>query len=135
MRLVSWNVLADSYVRASYYPRANPALLRRGARTSAIVGAIAADPADVFCLQEVEQPLVDAFRAALAGWEIRFERKRGKPDGCALLGRPGIAFSNVEPIVFADGAPDRDDSGHIALLATARIGELAVRIATTHLRW
>jgi mRNA deadenylase 3'-5' endonuclease subunit Ccr4 len=53
-------VLADAYVRASYYPRSDPALLRRGARTQAIVDHLVRDPADVFCLQEVEPALIAA---------------------------------------------------------------------------
>jgi endonuclease/exonuclease/phosphatase family metal-dependent hydrolase len=130
-RLVSWNVLADSYIRASFYPRADPALLRPGARTAAVIEAIAADPAEVFCLQEVEPRLVDAARAKLVDWEIRYAAKPGRPDGCAIVARPGVVLENVDRIVFADGAPDRDDSGHVALLATLA----GVRIATTHLRW
>ena len=134
-RLVSWNVLADSYVRASFYPRADPALLRPGARTAAIIDAIATDPADVFCLQEVEPPLVDAIRARLVDWEVRFAAKATKPDGCAIVARPGVVVEDVDRIVFADGAPDRDDSGHVALLATIAIGAHRVRLVTTHLRW
>jgi exonuclease III len=125
LRLVSWNVLADSYVRASYYPRSEASLLRRGARTTAIVELIDRDPAELFALQEIEPALVAAIKLRLAGWQLRFEGKRGKPDGVALLARPGVAIEGATPLDFADG------SGHVALLATVR----GVRIATTHLRW
>ena len=135
MRIVSWNVLADCYVRASYYPRTDPALLRPGARTAAILDFIAAEPADVFCLQEVEPGLFAAALERLAGWALHFESKRGRPDGCALLARPGVALTAVGALVFADGAPDRKDSGHIALLALAHVAGRPVGIANTHLRW
>lgn len=135
MRILSWNVLADAYVRASYYPRTDPALLRPGARTLAILDHIAAEPADVFCLQEVEPALVSAARRRLAGWALYFEPKRGRPDGCAVLARPDIALTAVRALVFADGAPDRKDSGHIALLVQTQIAGCVVGIATTHLRW
>jgi endonuclease/exonuclease/phosphatase family metal-dependent hydrolase len=116
-------VLADAYVRASYYPRSDPALLRRGARTRAIVDHIARDGADVFCLQEVEAALITAARTRLAGWDIRYEQKPGKPDGCAICSR--VPASDVRALVYGDG------SGHLALLAT--VGER--RIATTHIKW
>ncbi|HTR54432.1 MAG TPA: endonuclease/exonuclease/phosphatase family protein [Kofleriaceae bacterium] len=106
MRLCSWNVLADSYVRASYYPRSDPALLKPGARAQAILDAIVASPANVVCLQEVEHAFVDAARSRLTGWQISYEPKRGKPDGCAILARPGTNVEDVGAIVFADGAPD-----------------------------
>ncbi len=122
MRLLSWNVLADSYIRASYYPRSEPALLRRGARTAAIVDALARDVADLCCLQEVEPALVAALRLRLPGWELRFAGKRGKPDGVALLAR-AQAIDDVATLELA--------SGFVALVAT--VGGL--RVATTHLRW
>ncbi|MGE5185070.1 MAG: endonuclease/exonuclease/phosphatase family protein [Acidobacteriota bacterium] len=122
MRLLSWNVLADSYIRASYYPRSEPALLRRGARTAAIVEALANDPADVGCLQEVEPALVAAIRVRLPGWELRFAGKRGKPDGVAMLARAS-ALDDVTTLELA--------GGFVALLATID----GLRVATTHLRW
>ncbi len=134
-RLVSWNVLADAYVRAEFYPRTDPAILRAGARTPAMLEALAADPAELFCLQEVEVAVIDAIRAAFPSWSVHFERKRGKPEGCAILARPGIDVTEVRGLAFEDGAPDREDSGHVALLATIRMGGRQVRIANTHLRW
>ena len=133
-RLVSWNVLADAYVQPSYYPAVAPALLARGARTAAIVAQLAASDADVACLQEAEPALIDALRAA-RGWDVHFSSKRGRPDGCALLARGAVRLADVHPVAFADGAPDRDDSGHIALCATLIAGDLRCELATTHLRW
>lgn len=135
MRLVTWNVLADAYVRADYYPRTPPRLLTSGVRTGPVVDMIEAATADVFCLQEVEPRLVTVARKRLAGWTVHFEGKRGKPDGVALLARPGVAVTDLAGLAFADGDGDRDASGHVALLATVGVDGLAVQLATTHLRW
>ena len=137
LQLVSWNVLADAYIRPKFYPRVEPAVLRPGARTAGIIDVIAGGGADIVCLQEAEVPLIDACRAQLAslGWAIHYASKRDKPDGCAILARPGVGLESVRELVYADGAPDRDDSGHIALLASAVAAGHRVEIATTHLRW
>ena len=124
MRLMSWNVLADGYVRPKFYPHTDPALLERGARTAAIIDAIAGDGV-LCCLQEVEPALVGVARKRLAGWDIRFEQKRGKPDGVAMFAPPDIQLDSVDSITYSDG------STHVALFATVN----GVTIATTHLRW
>jgi endonuclease/exonuclease/phosphatase family metal-dependent hydrolase len=121
-------VLADAYVRSEYFPRADPAHLQRGVRTSAIIEAIG-ELGDVVCLQEAEPALVEAIAAARGGWTVRYAQKRGKPDGVAIVARPGVALTDVDTIVYADG------TGHVALVATIRVGARDVRLATTHVRW
>jgi endonuclease/exonuclease/phosphatase family metal-dependent hydrolase len=133
-RLLSWNVLADVYVQPEFYPHIDPALLAPEARTAGIVAYLAASDADVACLQEAEPALIEALRAG-GGWDVHFASKLGKLDGCALLARRAIILEDVRTIVFADGAPDRHDSGHIALCATLRHGGTHCDVATTHLRW
>jgi endonuclease/exonuclease/phosphatase family metal-dependent hydrolase len=129
---MSWNVLADAYVRAEYYPGVDATLLRPGARTDEIAALVEASDADVVCLQEVEPPVLQA----LSRWDAREARKRGKPDSCMIAARRRVTIDEVRVIAFADGAPDREDSGHVAAIATATIGGGAVvRIACTHLRW
>lgn len=139
MHLVSWNVLADAYVRPSFYPRTDPDLLRPGARTRGIIDLIAASGADIVCLQEAERSLIDAARGSLApeGWDIHYASKLDKPDGCAILARRDAVIETVRTIAYADGAPDRADSGHIALVAIVRVAGHGHRvgIVTTHLRW
>ncbi len=126
--LVSWNVLADSYIRRSFYPNVDPALLAPGVRTDAVVAELEHAGCDVACLQEVEPAVVNALREA--GWWVHYALQRAKPDGCAIISR-GVPIDSVRVICFSDGAPDREDSGHVAVLAT--VGDLG--IATTHLRW
>lgn len=134
IRLLSWNVLADAYIRARFYPRVDPALLAPGARTHAIVRYLVEGDADVACLQEIEPPLIDAIDRA-GGWTVHAAMKPGKADGCAIVARRGATLDAVRRIAYADGAPDRRDSGHIALLAMLRAGQATYQIATTHLRW
>ena len=116
MLVVSWNVLADAYVRASYYPWTPRTLLARGTRTEAIVAAIESMAADVVCLQEVEPAVV----SALSGWRIHYAKKPGKPEGCAILARDALRADTLE-------LPD----AQVAVLARTELAG----IATTHLRW
>jgi endonuclease/exonuclease/phosphatase family metal-dependent hydrolase len=129
--LMSWNVLADTYINPTYYPAVDPALLRAGARTRAIVDLIDASDADIACLQEVEPPVL----RALTRWDLRRAQKHGKPDSCVIAARRRAAFEEVRTIAFADGAPDRADSGHVALIAIVSLGGARLQLATTHLRW
>ncbi len=129
--LMSWNVLADAYIRPAYYPRVEPALLEPGARTRAIVELVEASDADVVCLQEVEPAVL----RALPRWDLRHAKKRGKPDACAIAARRRAAIEELRTFAFADGAPDREDSGHVAMIAIVAVGSTRVQIATTHLRW
>ena len=133
-RLVTWNVLADAYIQPRFYPRVDPALLAPGVRLRPIVDHLAASHADVACLQEIEPPLVEALERA-GGWHMHYVQKRGKPDGCAVLARRAAVLEGVRAIELDDGAPDRANSGHVALVATVRVGDDHCRIATTHVRW
>lgn len=128
---MTWNVLADAYIRPAYYPAVEPALLDPGARTRAIADLVDASEADVVCLQEVEPALL----RALARWDVRHAKKRGKADGCVIAVRRRALIEEIRSFAFADGAPDREDSGHVAMIATVSIGSARVQLATTHLRW
>lgn len=132
--LVSWNVLADAYVRADYFPRTPATLLAPGARTSAIALRLVSSGADVLCLQEVEPSLVEAIRAHDM-YDVRYVQKgRDKPDGCAMLARRAtVCFEEVRELAYPDG------SGHVALLAVVRPLDVgagnAIGVATTHVKW
>ena len=81
IRVASYNLLADAYVRAAYYPRVPPALLAPGARTAAIASRLSSLSADVACLQEVEAHVAVAVGAG------HLALKPGKPEGPAVLTR------------------------------------------------
>lgn len=131
---MTWNVLADAYIQAAYYPTVDPALLQPGARAQAIADLVEASDADVACLQEVEPAVLEAL-ARRGRWNVPRAKKRGKPDSCVIAARRRAVIEEVRTLVFADGAPDREDSGHVALIATLALGPARVQLATTHLRW
>ncbi|KAL3937583.1 MAG: hypothetical protein SGBAC_007341 [Bacillariaceae sp.] len=57
LRVASWNLLAQCYVRASKYPHCDPNHLEWGHRKSLMVQRIIDVEADIFCLQEVQVDL------------------------------------------------------------------------------
>lgn len=129
---VTWNVLATSYVRASYYPRTDARHLDPKWRAPAVVARARALDCDLMCFQEVEVPMFDALRMALAELEYvgLHALKQNKPDGCAVFFRVG-RFQLVESrrIVFRDG------SGHIAQLVTFEHEGRRIAVVNTHLKW
>ena len=126
MRVVSWNVLAQSYLRAEYYPFSPPQALTGPERRARLVERAVALRPDVLCLQEVEPEAWTELSAAFPAHEGRFLHKgEGRPDGCGLLVRRALGPVAWRDVRYADG------TGHVALLA--RLPELGV--ATTHLRW
>lgn len=128
MRLLSYNVLADAYIRRDRYPHTPATLLRPGARTAALVDRIAGFDADVIALQEVEAPVFAALEAALAGYRGRFLKKgQGRPDGCATFTRA--------PLDRFDELRYSDDTGHVALIAVVEHEDRPLAIANTHARW
>lgn len=128
--LLSWNVLADAYVRPEYFPSTSPALLAPGVRAEAILARVADSGADVVCLQEVEPSLLATLQR-LEAFDVRYAQKgRGKPDGCALLARRGtVSVEATRAVHYPDG------SGHVALLAALRSSGGVVGVATTHVKW
>ena len=66
---VTWNVLAPSYVRASYYPRSDVRHLDPKWRAPAVVARARSLDCDLMCFQEVEVSMFDALRMALAEME------------------------------------------------------------------
>jgi mRNA deadenylase 3'-5' endonuclease subunit Ccr4 len=129
---VTWNVLAPSYVRASYYPRSDVRHLDPKWRASAVVARARALDCDLMCFQEVERRAFDALRMALAEMEYvgLHAQKQDKPDGCAVFFRVD-RFQLVESrrIVFRDG------SGHIAQLVTFEHEGRRIAVVNTHLKW
>ncbi|HEU0035061.1 MAG TPA: endonuclease/exonuclease/phosphatase family protein [Kofleriaceae bacterium] len=133
-RLLTWNVLADAYVRPGFYPNVEPWLLAPGTRTAPIVDYLSASDADVVCLQEIEPRVVSWLRAT-GEWDVEFAPKHKKPDGLAILARRSATLDDVHFISFVDGDDDTPDSGHIVLCATVRAGGATYELATTHLKW
>ena len=128
MRLVSYNVLADAYIRREWYPHTSDDVLEPGARTAALIDRIIGFDADVIALQEVEAPVLSAIGAALAGYRGRFLQKgAGRPDGCATFIRTPL--DRFIELRYSDG------TGHVALIAAIELDGRPLAIANTHVRW
>ncbi len=127
--VVSWNVLADSYVKPEFFPFTDPAVLEPAARRPRVIARLRemATSTDVLCLQEVEPEVFARANDALDGFEGAYVQKRGKPDGCALFVREALGRATFRELAFTDG------TGHVALAAS--LDELALSVATTHLKW
>ena len=127
IRVVSWNVLADAYVRREYYPHTSPALLDSTTRRRAVAGRLAGyAAADVICLQEADQALFALAADTLGGFTARLLTKPARGEGCALFVSRALAPEPAfEELVFTDG------SGHVALaFRNARM-----TVVCTHLKW
>lgn len=127
LRVVSYNVLADSYIQRTFFPRTPPEILDPSRRHPALAARVAALGGDIVCLQEVEPAVLEVVSAALPDHEVHYEPKRGKPDGIATLIR--ASAQHRASVVYADG------TGHVALLVVIEHEERLLGIANTHLKW
>ena len=126
LTVLSWNILADSYIRPELFPYTPPVLLEPPVRGPAILARLLTHATnDVLCLQEIEPAMFAAASARLDGFEGRFLEKRGKPDGCAIFVRRAHGVIAFHELVYTDG------TGHGAVAAVVD----GVGIATTHLKW
>ena len=126
--VVTYNVLADAYIRPRYYPATPPHLLQPGARRGALLERIAGLGADVVCLQEVERATYEAAASRLAGYAAAYARKSGgRPDGCATFSRGQARASRR--LEYSDG------TGHVALLVSLDLEGRLLGVANSHLKW
>lgn len=126
IRVVSWNVLADAYVKNEYYPHTPAEIFDKNARRKAVIARLAASKAEVLCLQEVDRPLFAAAEEALPDFKGRHYKKLGRGEGVAIFLRQALTTEpEWKELAFSDR------SGHVALGATFA----GVTIVTTHLKW
>src|SRR5262245_49100581 len=135
--IASYNILADSYVRPSWYPNVDPEILRWDRRKFALAERIARLDADVVCLQEVEAGAYALLEESLAtkGYRGVYAKKGAdKPDGCAMFFRQeGLRFTGADAFYYRDGRLDIADSGHLALITGFELEWGFISVATTHL--
>ncbi|MEM9300644.1 MAG: endonuclease/exonuclease/phosphatase family protein [Pseudomonadota bacterium] len=136
--VVTWNILADAYVKPGRYEDSPPGALEPETRRQGLLTALAGFDADLICLQEVEPHVFDRIAGHLRphGWDWRYCAKgRGKPDGCATGFRPTrlelVAELRFE---YPDGG-ERSDSGHVAHLLRFGLDGRRFTCANTHLKW
>ncbi len=137
--LTSYNVLASSYIKPSFYPRTPPDVLEPLWRIPALVRHVVDLESDVLCLQEVDVQTLAALRVALeplgyAGHDAR--KGLGKPDGCTTFFRSSMfKLKHVQRLEYADGNGLEPDSGHVALVVALEFEGRTVAVANTHLKF
>jgi len=138
-RIVSYNILADSYVNPRWYPNVDPEVLRWDRRKFALAERVARLDADIICLQEVETDAYVLLEGSLGakGYDGVYAKKgRDKPDGCAMFFRPGgLRFAGGSTTYYRDGRGSAPDSGHLALIIDFECEWGVIKVANTHLRW
>ncbi len=139
LTVASYNVLADAYAHPKRYPAVPPATLDRARRRAALLRRIAGLGADLLCLQEVEQECFDLLCDGLRGagyLGLWFQKRLGKPDGCATFWRSGRLQREADHhVYFQDGERGGAASGHLALAAMLRDGDRRLGVVNTHLKW
>jgi endonuclease/exonuclease/phosphatase family metal-dependent hydrolase len=126
-RVVSYNILAESFVR--HHERS--AGVDAAARRARLLEEIASFDADVLALQEVESDMFAALQKRLgSSYQSVHALRKGSPDGSAIFSRGGITTS--EELHFDLG---KRGKGRLSLLATTTLDGASVGIVSTHLQW
>ncbi|MBY0524152.1 MAG: endonuclease/exonuclease/phosphatase family protein [Gemmataceae bacterium] len=137
--VASYNILADGYINAAWYPGIDPQFLDPAHRHPALLARIAQLAADVVCLQEIESDVYWLLAEHLAsrGYEGKYAGKgAGKADGCATFARvAAVPFRTVRILHYADGSGTQPHSGNVALVTAVEQAGRQVAIANTHLKW
>ncbi|NOK38887.1 hypothetical protein HMI49_37445 [Corallococcus exercitus] len=137
LRIASYNILADAYVKPEWFPHTPADLLRPRSRDALLARRILALDADIVCLQEVEPDSFAALQEALAprGYAgVMAQKQQGRPDGCAVFHRLDRSPGH-RAYYFSDRLEDGRVSGHLALVVDFDVGGARLRVACTHLRW
>lgn len=87
IRVVSFNILAQVYVKSFYFPHSPPSCLKWKARSQAIVTCLKSFDADFLCIQELDE--YDSFyksNMASHGYSSIYTQRTGqKRDGCGIF--------------------------------------------------
>lgn len=126
LKLVTYNILANAYVKRDRYPHSSPEALDPTSRRARLLDCIAALDADVLCLQEVEPEAFEAIRSRLGRPGV-LARPSDRPDGLAVIHRAGLAARMVELVEPSFGR------GNTLVAQIARFDGFSV--ANMHLRW
>ncbi|XP_017973266.1 PREDICTED: carbon catabolite repressor protein 4 homolog 4 isoform X1 [Theobroma cacao] len=118
-RLVSYNILAQAYVKSSLFPHSPSPSLRWKARSQAILTLLKNLGADFFCLQEVDE--YDSFykrNMADHGYSSIYVQRSGqKRDGCGifyknncaeLLGKETIEYNDLVDLLLDETSLSAD---------------------------
>jgi endonuclease/exonuclease/phosphatase family metal-dependent hydrolase len=132
--IVTWNVLADIYIKPERYRSVPADALDPTRRRRLMCAQAVAMGADVLLLQEVEPAAYDALAQALGeGYEGTLALKSGRAEGSAVFTRRGLV--EVERAHTHVYAAQGDGRGTLALMARLSVGGRALGVASTHLEW
>ncbi|RKH22677.1 hypothetical protein D7V77_26375 [Corallococcus sp. CA041A] len=137
LRIASYNILADAYIKPEWFPHTPADLLRPRSRHALLTRRIVGLDADIVCLQEVEPDSFAALQDALEphGYlGVMAQKQQDRPDGCAVFHRLGTSLGH-RAHYFRDRLEDGRISGHLALVVDFDVGGERLRVACTHLRW
>lgn len=131
---VTYNVLAQSYVRADRYPLSSREALDPTRRHSLLSARIEALNADLLCLQELEPAIHDELRGRLQATHHAAYVKRGeRPDGVAVFARRSLLrWLGHDELHFQAHRPGDDD---LALIVRLTLDDQPLLVACTHLAW
>ncbi len=129
--MVSYNILADAYIKPGRYDHVPQEALDPTARRALLLKRLLAFSADVYALQEVEPTAFEAIASTL-GEEYWSDLvlKKDRPEGCALFVRRALEPNALAPVIT-----HFENKPQVAGVVQLRFGALSVHIANTHLRW
>ncbi|KAH7429869.1 hypothetical protein KP509_09G069400 [Ceratopteris richardii] len=122
IRLVSYNILAQVYVKSACFPHAPSHCLRWKVRSRAILERLLSFKADILCLQELDE--YETFYKTQMddhGYSSIYVKRPGKKkDGCGIFyRRDRLSLIENKIIQYNDLVPQTDGSG--LLIDAARI--------------
>lgn len=137
--VLSYNILADAYARAEWYPNTPSGFLKPTERIERIIERLLGLSPDIVCLQEVEPKAYEIILASLETHEYAgsyVKKENDRPDGCAFFHRTTM-LEEVQSInlTYDDSLPGREASGHVAQLKQFKQGGRQLVVANTHIRW
>jgi exonuclease III len=139
MRVVSYNLLADTYIRPEWYPDIPREFLDWSSRKGRLIQHLLNLNGDILCLQEVEGHAYDDLHTVLKaqGYQGIFARKGfGRQDGCATFFRKRkLVFSGANTLFFNDQGKSDKPSGHVALMVKLAWDQQILGVVNTHIRW
>lgn len=128
--IVTYNVLADAYVKPERYRGCEAIALEPATRRTRLLEEISAFDVDVLCLQEVELDLFRDLEVCLRDHVGHYAPKPGRPDGLATFLR--ISAGPVRALHYASVEPGYP---HLAQIFEVDVDGRELRIGHTHLRW
>ncbi|KAK1582407.1 hypothetical protein Q3G72_014650 [Acer saccharum] len=148
-RLVSYNMLAQSYIRLPYYSYSPPGCLDWMNRSKAILTLLRELRSDFLCLQELEA--YDFYKTKLETYgyySVYIQRDGQQPDGCGIFYKHNVAELLIKNTIkyndlgksFYDDYDD-DDLGRdcVGIMAAFRLrgapSNHVVIVANTHIFW